>query len=397
MTRLPFALVSAAGAAVLPAAALAQSETSASAEIGVSSGYSSNPFAGVGGGAAFAELRVRPMVQLRTAQDTFTLVGDAQIQQYSRLYSTRDNYNARLNYTGRTSERLTLTGNAGYVNALSGSSFGGAVLPDDTGSELPEPGTDLGLFGTGNRRQTVNGQVGASYAVTALDQVNTYFNAISTTNSRAGRAVDYHGAGAGLGYSRRLSETTSAGLRGSVDATRYTRSGRTLVYSVAATLDMRLSDRWSINGSLGASRLDSSATAVIPGEDGNRTVVSGDASLCYLMATGQVCLGASRAVLPSSFGGARVQSAIDASYRTKLSERASLTARSSYTDVDGSGAGTFARFRYWSSTVGFTHRLTERLDLSATGLYRTVDGGTTPRADDVGGTIGISYTVGKAR
>lgn len=398
MSRMGRAMAAAIGLAALPAAAVAQTESRTAVEVIGSGGYSSNPFASNGGSAGFAELRVRPTLELRTERDTLNLAADAQIQQYFRRYSTRDNYNARMSYVRRESERLTLTGSASYLNAISGSAFSGLVVPEEISPEPPVAATDLGLFGIDNRRQTVSAQVGAALRVSTVDQVNAYVNAIATDNNRPGLAVNYHGYGGGLGYARQVSETIRLGITGTVNQTEYSRSASTTVYGVQGTFDARLNERWTLNGGLGLSRLESSNAPALVGSIDSTTIASGNATLCRRNPTGQFCLGASRAILPSSFGGARVQTTIDASYRARLSERASITARSAYTNVDGDNTTVFPALRYWANTLGYQHRLRERLALSATALYRTVDGGGAFRQrDDVGGTIGLAVTLGQAR
>jgi hypothetical protein len=400
--RVHFA-ASVAGIFALPTVALAQIETQASAKFGTSVGYSSSPFASNGGGSGYTELRVSPLVTLRTERDTLTLLGSAQLQQYFRRYSLRDNYSATANYVGRYTDRLTVNGGVSYINAISGSDFSGAILPEQVDPELPLIGTDLGLFGTGNRRQSISGRAGATLLLSSVDQINVYGSAVSTHNSRRGQAVNYHGYGGGLGYSRRLNDSLRVGVTGSVNRASYTSNATTTVYGVEGTFDARFNERLTLNGSLGVSRVESSGAAPLLGTLRSQTTLSGHANLCRASQTGRACLGVSRAILPSSFGGARIQTSVDATYNMRLSEVSSVTARSAFTNVNGSRGGTFGRFRYWTNSVEYQRRLGERLSATAMARYRSIGGGAgsitglNRRKDDVGGSVGLSYALGNVR
>lgn len=383
----------------MPAAALAQSETSWSAEAYGSAGWSANPFVGSGDASSgFVQFGLRPKARIRTERDTIDIAADIQVQQYFRRYSTRDNYNVRFNYTGKPNERITTRLGVRYANTIAGAFFDGSSIADPGTPVSPDQVPDIGLFGTNNRRQSIDLQPGVDIRLSARDQLQFTSFVTTTTNSGSQQANNFFSYGGSLGYANRLSSRATVGVEAAASAADYRGGlGSTRVYSVRGTADLVLTERWKLTGAAGASFLDT-GLANLSGARPSSATVSGRLSLCNTGALDTFCLVASRDVAPSNFAGTSAQSSVAASYRRRVSRYGNVSIQSSFTDIElGQLQLPGTATRYWASSGEYRYALGERLSITASGFYRAVLGGIANRGDDYGGQIGFVYRFGDLR
>ena len=423
---LPCLAVVVAMAALVPSAAWAQTESRLSADVSATAGFSNNPFTVVGSdtGSAVVTIDIAPRYQLLTERNTFTVSADADFQQYLRRYGRNDSYSGAFDYRGRPSARLTtharldvssaiLGAFGGYLPGASGTGIGGLGLTGDTTGATTGVGTggvpivtaptalvpitDIGLFGLRNRRKSARlaGDIGVS--LSARDSLSVSGYGEVTRYANLGTS-DYQAYGATLGYSRRMSDRLTLGVQGSASSFDY-RSGvsSSRVYSLQATASDRLSDRWTLDGALGASFVNSQTAAST-----RSTSLSGNFDLCRLGQLSTMCAQASRQVSPTGLAGSQYVTTAGINWNRRLSEHDSVSLGAGYSEVGGGTrlvTGVLPlQTEYAQATAGYNRRLRERLGLVASADYRQLLGsGNLGRPRDFGGQIGLSYRLGDKR
>lgn len=402
------------------AAAHAQEQVRLSADVDASVGYSRNPFSqsGTSGGSAVASLGITPQLQVVQAHSTFTAVASARIDQYLSHYPTTAAYRGTLAYNGRPTERITTFARIDLSSSILGSfgdfPIGIITLPPTGGQAAPDQppstgpvigdgavpvipglgglGSDIGFFGTRERRRSVYATSGLTAALSARDSVSVS-SFVDYARYRRFVASDYDGYGVSLSYSRQLSAYTSLGLRGSSSRYSYRGFSRdTRVQSVEATGSTRLNRFWTVQGAVGVSFVTGGTTGA-----GNSTSLSGNVEICRQGAQSFFCLSASRAARATGLNGSQYVSTLGTSYQRRITQRARVGFTASFVKEGGNRPLANVPDRYVFVSPSYTHQLTERLDLSASLRYRQLFGGTVSNSRDYGGQLGISYHFGRLR
>lgn len=421
--RLGACLGATAAALILPSAALAQSENRLSVDASVTAGYANNPFTiqGSDTGSGVVTIDVAPYYQRTTSRSMITVSADVNVQQYLRRYGDNESYSGALDYRGRPSERLNtharldlsssvLGASGGYVPITAGTGIG--VVGDTTGTAATAigatsiatpasalvPFTDIGLFGLRNRRRTARLSGDAGLTLSARDTLNVsgYGEVTRYANLRAG---DYEAYGGTVGYSRRVSDRLTAGFQGSGAIYNYqTGIANTRVYSIQATGTDKLSDRWTVDGALGVSFVNSD-TALST----RSTSLSGNINLCRLGQLSTLCVQAARQVSPTGLAGSQYVTTAGLNWSKRLGEQDSASLGITYSTVGGNTTRLIAgalplQTQYAQAFAGYNRRLRDRLQLIASVNYRQLlGGGNVGRPKDFGGQIGLSYQIGNKR
>lgn len=419
-----FCTASAASALLLASNAQA-ADTVFTADISAGVGYSRNPFSGrtdgarTGSGSGFYEAAVRPRLEYRMPTSTLSVTGNASYQEFFGDYRRTDSYGAGAGYDVRLSERLNVGARLNYDSTVLGN-FGGiapmpgpipiqpgipGVDPDPTPIDpgVPvDPGVvippDLGLFGTGNRRNLLTASGNVGYVLSALDTVTVSAFYSDSSYSRVVQGLgDFHSYGATLGYQRRISESLTLGLQGSGSRNIYPGEGvirprvTSDVQSIQGTVNWRINERWSLNGGLGMSFIQGQQA------NGSSSTLSGNARLCRRGELDQLCASASRSVVPTAFAGTQTQTLGSLSYTRRLDARSSISFDASYTINDAENIlvpGQSSKFAI--ANVGYTRQLGPRLRAISSIYYRDVSGGI-GLGTDYGGRIGLGYLFGGAQ
>lgn len=384
----------AAAALIAPAVADAQSETRASIDVAPGVGYSSNPFSGTGSdlGAAYAGLDITPSLSVSTARNTLAVTGSASLQQYFTRYSDNTSYRVSADYAGRPSERVTTHLRMDISSSIIGGydSFANGVIQPG-GPTVPSP-TDLGLFGSRDRRRGAYATGDISVALSQHDSVNASAFYEAARYRRFADIANYDGMGGTLGYNRQLSANTRIGLQGTVSRYDYPGArGQSTVYTVNATGSTKLSQFWTIDGAIGMSFVNSTTIGST-----NAASLSGSANLCRQGELSTFCLNGSRSVRPTGLNGTQYVTLAGASWSRRLSSVDSVSLRASYTMENGSRAIVLPglRAQYLATSASYERRLSERLRFTASAQYRDIFTSNLNRPADFGGRIGISYRFG---
>jgi hypothetical protein len=378
----------------LPGVAYAQDNIQLSADTSANIGYSTNPFTEVNGdkGSGVIDVQVRPRATLVTEHSTFTLSGSAQYQKYFRRYDDAQNYLVGLDYNGRPSERLTTHLGATYDSSIIGSTnqFNGAFDPTQP-IVPPIIGSDLALFGTRDRRQTLRVDGDFNYTLSARDSITPSAYYVRTRYNRFSQG-NYDGYGGTLAYSRQISERLRIGAQGTVAKYDYEGLlGDSTVYTIRGTGSYTFSPRWKVDGAVGVSFVNEDVR-------GSRATLSGNINLCRLEELSNICIALSRSVVPSGIAGTQTETSIGVNYSNRISERGTIFANANYSkNGNNNPLLLFGSNEYFSASAGYERSINERLRITTTGRYRDVFGVGGNRAADYGGQIGVAYKIGDTK
>ena len=385
-------LVLASALSALPGIAHAQNEIRLSADGAANIGYSNNPFTEFGSdtSSGVADISISPRATWSSSRSVITLSGYAQLQQYFRRYDNAQNFSTALNYNGKPSEHVTTHFGVGYDNSIIGSNntLNGAF--DPTKPNLPPiTGSDLSLFGTRDRRETLRADGDVSFVISPVDTLTTNGYYVRTRFKRFGQFGNYDGYGGTLAYSRRISDHLQLGAQGSASKYDYQGpQGNSTIYSVRGSFSTEFAPHWKAEGALGVSFVSDSVRG------GSRATFSGNADLCHTGERANLCVTASRAVVPSGVSGTQTETAVGTNYSYKVSERGTIFANADYVKNDSNLLLVTGSNEYFSGSIGYQHQLKQRLRIITTGRYRDVFGASGGRAADYGGQIGVAIKFG---
>lgn len=366
------------------------------ADVAARLGYSTNPYSvsGTNTDSASAQLEVRPAFKIAGERSVFLLSGMASIEQYFDHYSRLHNYEAKADYRLRPSERLSTHLNIDYTSSVIGSyqnALTGGV--DDTEAEDPSivPGTDIGLFGTRSRRQSLNFAGDISLSLSERDRISGSAFFLDSSYSGISGVGDYQGYGATLAFARQLSRHSQIGVQLTGARYDYEIAGNdSQILSPQATIAAQLDSRWTASGAIGASFIDRQG-------EGEKITYSGNLSLCRKDARGTLCLTGRRSVLPTGTLGTQIETGGGATYRYRLSEYGTLGLAADYRTNRNSQAGGTNANEYVRGSVSYDHQIKQRMRLTATAFYRDIFGGAIARKADAGGQLGIAMRFGDMR
>lgn len=413
----------------VPSVASAQSEDRLSADVSATAGYSNNPFSfnDDDSGSALVGVDVSPVYQVLTANSTFTASGTASVQQYLRRYGRNDSYSGAVDYQLRPSERVTAHGRIdlssavlgnfnGYAPAVVGTGVGtgvdtgtGTVVPVTPVVTTPTTGTgfvplpDIGLYGFRNRRKLARASADVSMQLSERDSLTVSGYGEATRYSRIQQFGNYEAYSGSIGYSRRLSDRVSAGVRGSASFYNYKeRNGDSRVFPVEATVTARLSQFWTLDGALGATFISNDAIGST-----SKTSLSGNANLCRRGELSTMCLFGSRQASPTGLVGTQYVTSGGVSWSRRLGERENLSLSGSYTKVGGDDTrlvqngvvvgGLPIQNEYAQATIGYDRQISQRLRFVASANYNKLFGNGDNRPDNYGGQVGLAYHFGDLR
>lgn len=413
-------------AAALPTAALAQQEDRLSVDVIGSAGYLNNPFAIADGdtGSALASVDILPRYQILSENSAFTISGAATLQQYLRRYGRNDSYSAAVDYEVRPSERLRAHTRLDLSSAVVGANNtflpgiigAGQVIPAQGGPVgtgvpvtgpspiiVPLPGftpgfTDVGLFGLRNRRRLARLSSDGSLGVSVRDSLTFSAYGELTRYRDLPLFGDYEAYGASLGYTRRMSDRLTLGVRASASKFDYRQENSdSRVFPLEVTASARLSPIWTVDGALGVTFIDSDAA-----HSTSSTSVSGNVNACRRGELSTMCLQASRQVSATGLVGSQYVTTAGLSWSRRLGERENVSLNASYSNVGGNdevlvGNGQPLQTEFAQATAGYDRQLSERLRFVASATYRQLLDGNDGRPKDFGGQVGLSYRLGDPR
>ncbi|CAN5291248.1 hypothetical protein BH11PSE5_BH11PSE5_11030 [soil metagenome] len=377
-----------------PGAALAQSDIRLSADANAGVGYSNNPFSVATGnsGSALAEIKIEPRLRVVDEHSEITLSGTGDYQRYLRRYGDSFDWGGALDYSATPAEHVKTNLGVRYSSSIVGR---GAFTSGATDPALPDPpivsGTDIALFGTRDRVDTLRGNGDVTYAISARDTFAAGAYYVRSRYTQFGAIGDYDGYGGSLGYSRQVDEHLQLGLQGSAARYDYVGApGDSTIYSAQLAFNATLGPRWTASGALGMTFIDANVGA-------STTSLSGNVRLCQSSARGNFCIYARRAALPTGITGVQNETSVGASYSYKLSERGRITASADYTRNGNGQSLNVGQNEYLRGSLGYDRVLSQRIHLFVQGQYRGIFGGPVKIGADYGGKVGLAIRFGDTR
>jgi len=402
--------------AALPSTASAQNVERLSADISTSAAYSNNPFslADTDTGSSLLALDFSPRFQILTQRSTVTVSANANLQQYLRRYGGNDSYSGAVDYALRASERITAHTRLELSSAVLGAfngyrpTFGATdsgVLPGSTAPAASTPAatqlspvTDIGLYGLRTRRNLVRLSGDLSFGLSSRDSLIVSGYGEAARYDAVPQFSNYDAFSASLGYSRQVTDRISVGLRASASSFNYKApNSNSRVFPIEVTISGRLSERWSVDGAIGATFVDNNAVGST-----NRTSPSGNVNLCRRGDLSSLCIQASHQASPTGFAGTQYVTNAGLSWTTRLSEKANLSLSANYSKVSDDsvllvpGNIPFPT-DFGQAIASYDRRISERLRFFVSANYRALINGNAGRPKDFGGQIGISYRLGDTR
>lgn len=317
---------------------------------------------------AAALVEFRPWLRQENALTTLDIEGSIQARQFTSHYGLEDNYRASMRVGHRASDRLMLTGGAGFSSTESrrGGSFGRFEIdPNLVGpplvpiDPLPDDVTVLGIRG---RTTTADAILGANYAIDARRSVSVGVDFRDVSLNHA-NAVDYRTYGAQTRFNQLIDEATSVGIIFGYREIDYRSAlgGDAETISAMGALSHRLDERWSLNASLGASRTSIEAGGGLPSR--TWTSLTAQISLCSRDEYGSICIDYQRQPQPSGLGTVRTSDILGLSFSRRLSASDRVSLGASYSRNGGATgfAGAHPSIELVSARAMYTRDFNERL------------------------------------
>lgn len=378
-----------------PSVAQAQSAIAARVDVGANAGYATNPFLARSGetGSGFVEGYVQPNLAWIDELGRIDLSGTYRRTQYFRRYSDSNSYGLGLNATRRLSEKLQARGRVNFDSGIVGADdiFGGGGIVDPDIPESP----DIDLIGQRQRRNQLTATTGVTYTPNAREAWTADVDASKVVYPDEQLITqDYRTIGGRLGYTRQLSEQHTVGVTLAYTDVNYERAfSDSEILTPQVTYRGRYSGGITVNAALGVS-FSTRDTAL---GSSKSTDLSGSLEVCRENERSTACLRGSRSTSATGFGGVRTATNIGASYSYRLSERGTISADASYSRNSGGDFNTIDGSEYVQGSVTYRHRLSDRLNATASAGYRDIYQNVGSTRADINGRIGVSYTLGDRR
>jgi len=370
--------------------------TSAKAEI------ATNPYllSGPKTSASSAILSVSPGVKFIDSFKTISLRADYRHTEFSRRYSSSDDYNVSASLSQKINARMGFNASLAYDNSVVGANdlltFGTNPPPGVIPPPLPG---DIALNGLQQRRHAVSGGLSLDYAASTRDNLQVQGGFSMVRFPTGSGASEYDNSNGGISYSRVLNSRTSVGLNVGVSRADYrgTLLGDATTFSPQATFSTKFGATWSLSASLGVSH---SRIKGLVGTSGQYSA-SGNLSLCNAASRGKFCLSASRSVQPTSFGNTvRPQTSVGLSYNMRLDPKSTIDAAASISrsgQISQNNIITANTVDYARASLTLSRRISPKFQGYLTANFADSYRDPTPRRANSSLSLGISYSFGDTR
>lgn len=366
-------------------------------------GYSSNSYldsSGNNSGSVFGRisaLAAHSVVSNRTTLNASAYVENQTYANGNRGSTQIFDLNGSIRYV--LDPRLDVYANVGFSGDIGGqlnnrfTTLPSAPPPVDTTNPLPPVNVlDPNLISLNRRQYRANGQTGFSYKLTERDYASVSVGYSRVFFTKSDSLLGFGTLNGSLAWNRVLSERATVGLRVSANRTDYRAGDDTTIISPAVTATLQLAENWSLNGSLGASFVNSSYVTL--GKD-HSTNFSGDVSLCKSGELERLCATASRNTQATLGQNVVTVTAGALSYFRRIGPLNTLQVSADLSHSSGGDSLLIAsKSTYYGVNASFNRQISQRLSAGVNGSVRRVDrtGGGIPT--DTSGSIFLRYRLG---
>ncbi len=373
-------------------------ETEFVTDVAVGVGASTNPYleSGPVESTASGSISVAPRLRITEAATTFNLRGFARIEEYERDFRANNSFGVNGSVEHGLSERTEIRGRLGYRGSIVGVNddfFNPPDVIDD--NFLPPIADDIALNGLNQRRHSFQAGVGLSHSFSALDSISVDAGATAIRFADSAVQDEFNSFNQSIGYSRILSDRTSIGASAGFNQINYLgqRTGDSSIISPALNITHQISEDFTISASAGVSFARSKNLV----GSTKSTDFSGSFDICRDKENNQLCFGASRQTLPTSFDGVRSQTSFNIGYSHKLNRDDNISLNGSYSRSSNSVSGISDDFDYLRTSVTYNHKFQERFTGFVSFGYSDSYQDAISRKANAQVSIGIRLTFGNNR
>jgi hypothetical protein len=345
--------------------------------------YDNNPFLLGGSDVSSGSVSggLTPKLSYTGEKDVVELTGYYDRTKYFRRYDDTDAYGGGLEARHRFAPGTEIYGGLRYDSSIIGANNDNAVTTPGT---PPVDDTDVNLIGTRARSETYSASGGFNARLSSRDDISARGGITAVRYPGRPAGSDSTNYGGTLGYNHAISEKTRIGISGTAYYIDYDTPGlHTMVMQPSVTFSSQLSPSWNVEGSLGVSFSTLSAPGI---PDSHDTSWAGTLDLCHKGQRNNLCLSFARSVSASGFGGTTNRTSAGLTFDQRLTERLNLTASGTYVRSE-SQQTTLGTREYVGGSVGLNYRLLRNLKIGAEARYRDLYGAAFPIDSDYGGTI----------
>lgn len=376
----------------------AMAETEFITDLSVGVGASTNPYLENGPvqSTASASISVAPKLIITESTTTFNLRGFARIEEYERDFRTNNSFGLSGSVDHALSERTELRGRLGYSGSIIGVNDAFFNPPDVIDDNfLPIVADDIALNGLNQRRHSFQTGLGISHSFSELDSVSVDVGATAIRLADSAVQDEFNAFNQNIGYSRVLSDRTSIGASVGFSQVNYLgqRSGDSTIITPSVNISHQISQDFNITASAGVSFARSkNIIGTTKSSD-----LSASFNLCRSNENNNLCFGASRQTLPTSFDGVRSQTSFNIGYSQQLNRDDSISLNGSYSRSSNSILGTSENLDYLRSSVTFDHKFRERFTGFVSFGYSDSYQNSINRKANTQVSVGIRITFGNNR
>jgi hypothetical protein len=375
------ALTGVAGALLITGgAAAAATTTYVDLEAGL--GVSSNPFLRIPSkSTAFGRLSAYGVHAWNTERGSTTLTGYLENTTYLKDYGSKQIFDLGAHTNQRVSPTVTVFGDLGFSADFSGQ-LSNRLLAVPSQPPVPEPGNPLpptnvnpDLLGFNGREYSLSGQVGASIRSGTRGTISVSGGARRIWFTGGNGDADYNTYFASGGYSRQVSERTTAGATLYVQRQDFRHGDWANIINPVFTIHTVLTERLSADAAVGIMGIEQRSD----GQKDHSVTPSFSGSLCDAATLSRWCVRVARdaqsalsARVANSSGQAAITTSVSADYYRRVSADGTLQASLSgvrYTSPSNLNLNNNnLRTTYLTGVLGYDQKISHR-------IYAGVSGG----------------------
>ena len=375
-----------------------------SADVTVGGSYESNPFLlpdeDVDAGSIF--IKIDPRIEFRDETTTVSLISSFELAYFTNGFDLDERASTELSVETQVNERLRFGSSASFQTSrstaqdiLSGSP---SVLGVD--GQLPDlPRIDATVAGLRIRNSSADGAINAEYQLTPVSLISGTISGRYSFFS-GGLTDDFFETGAGLQYSRQLSEKISIASELDINVVDFNdrAAGDATIFTPTVGGAWRPNATATVELQLGISYADFDLGF---GQANSQILVAGDISYCDRIDGGSFCLSARRRSQPTGSAGVSASTSGSFAYSRQLSEQdfwsiSLLYQRNAQTQTNGF-LEEVETSEYAGITTTFSRAIDSRLRASITPSFSRVDRELTGNLSNFSFLAGLTLTFGNER
>lgn len=370
-------------------------------DLGAGLGYGTNPLLRPGSNRDSGFVRVSAYLrhERMTERAATVLSAYAENNSYFRREGSKQLFSLTGAHRYRASETVTVYADLGLTADFGGQLVGRiygepeVVYTVPESDLLPPPVTvlDPGTVFVDTRQYRVNGQLGASFALSEVDSINVAAGANFAFFDNDGGSRDYHSFFQTVGYNRQLNERSSIGAQVSFQEIDYPGSANAFIINPALVYRTALAEGWTATLS-GGVLIEKQDTGFTKDTD---VSPSFSAVVCQLREFSRLCLRASHTVQPGGTQSSINTTSVGANYYQEVSADTSFRLSASYSRYNNSFAGSSSGMSHFYTAAGsVSHRVTDRFFVEGQLGIRKLDPPGLSVNTDVQATVSVKYRVG---